>query len=125
MIKTRTNCVCFFIAKNMKDRRGNKRMKDLTMYTCYNCKYFNTCGDATRTEPCKGKESLPTESACKEFMRDLRGTIYGNTETENGGIMSTSKIAEHLRITVERATDYLYECLKYGLTDRAEGMWVV
>lgn len=26
-------------------------------YTCRDCKYYNACGEDTRTKPCKGRET--------------------------------------------------------------------
>lgn len=62
------------------------------------------------------------ESQAKEFYRDLLGTIHS---TGNIGIMSEYLVADHMGITPERARDMLWACVKYGITERQGGGFVV
>lgn len=66
-----------------------------------------------------------TEEMAKEFYRDLCGTVYGDANKNGQGIMSAEHIADLLNIPVERATDFLWACAKYGITDRQGGAWVI
>ena len=40
-------------------------------YPCKNCKYFNACGDNTRTMPCKGR-ALKTDNATTFYRYKVR-----------------------------------------------------
>ena len=42
---------------------------------CKDCKYFNQCGDLSRTEPCKGRELDVTVSRVK-------GSLYERTKAQ-------------------------------------------
>lgn len=66
--------------------------------------------------------NLITESKAQEFYRDLLGTIHS---TGNIGIMSEHLIADHMEMSVERARDMLWACVKYGITERQGGGFVV
>lgn len=66
-----------------------------------------------------------TGKTAREFYRDLCGTVYGNHDINSQGIMSEEHIADLLGIPVERATDFLWACAKYGITERQGGAWVV
>ena len=66
-----------------------------------------------------------TQKMAKEFYRDLCGTVYGDANKTAGGIMSAELIADHMRISVEKATEFLWACAKYGITERQGGAWVV
>ena len=94
------------------------------MKTCKNCIYFDACGDVDRTEPCKGKMEI-TKSNAKEFYRDLCGTVYGNANKNSCGVMSVALIADHMRISIEKANTYCNAMIKYGITERQSGMIVV
>ena len=66
-----------------------------------------------------------TKNQCKEFMRDLRGIVYGDPNKANGGIMSERLIADHMKISVSKAEQFLWSCAKHGVTERQGGGWVV
>lgn len=94
--------------------------------TCYKCKYFGTCGDYRRTEPCDGYEREISEEKAKAFWRDLMGTLWGDPNCKSThGIMSEQLIAEHMGINAEEALEYLNACKDAGLTERQGGAWVV
>lgn len=65
------------------------------------------------------------EKAAKEFMRDLRGTVYGDCNKANQGVMSTGLIADHMRMSVSETQKFLDMCIKYGITERQGGLYVV
>lgn len=94
------------------------------MKTCLNCIYFHACGDVERTEPCDGRFEITKENA-KEFYRDLCGTVYGNANKNCHGIMSVGLIADHMRISIEKANDFCNAMVKYGITEKTNGMIVV
>lgn len=58
----------------------------------------------------------------KEFYRDLLETIHSNGNT---CIMSEYLVADHMGMTPERARDMLWACVKYGITERQGGGFVV
>lgn len=94
--------------------------------TCYKCKYFGTCGDYRRTEPCSGYEKEISEEKAKAFWRNLMGTLWGDPERKyTSGIMTEERIAEIMGISVEKALEYLNACKDAGLTERQGGAWVV
>ena len=66
-----------------------------------------------------------TKAQAKEFYRDLCGTVYGDANKSCGGIMSEKLIAEHLKISEQQATEMLWACARYGITERQGGAWVV
>ena len=68
---------------------------------------------------------LYTEQQAKEFYRDLCGTVYGNANKKQQGVMSIGLIADHMGISVERATEFCNAMLYYGITERSSGMIVV
>ena len=41
------------------------------------------------------------------------------------GIMSAELIADHMEISVETASELLFACIKYGITERQGGGYVV
>lgn len=64
--------------------------------TCKYCKYFNTCGDSSRNQPCNGKElSLA-------FFMEI--TEYGNVNWAKGSF-TTEEVKENAEIY---HADYLY-----------------
>ena len=93
-------------------------------YPCRNCIYFEACGDTKRTEKCNGREVI-TYSKAKEFYRDLCGTVYGNANKNSQGIMSVGLIADHMRISMEKAKIFCDAMIKYGITERSNGMIIV
>ena len=66
-----------------------------------------------------------TKGQAKEFYRDLCGTVYGNAEKNSQGIMSIGLIADHMKISIEKANAFCNAMIKYGITERANGMIVV
>ena len=66
-----------------------------------------------------------TKAQAAEFYRDLCGTVYGDARHSGGGIMSEALIAEHMGISEERASEFLWACARYGITERQGGAWVV
>lgn len=66
-----------------------------------------------------------TKEMAKEFYRDLCGTVYGDASKNSQGIMSVALIADHMRITTEKANEFCNAMIKYGITERSNGMIVV
>ena len=66
-----------------------------------------------------------TKGMAKEFYRDLCGTVYGNANKTSQGVMSVGLIADHMKISVEKANDFCNAMIKYGITERQNGMIVV
>ena len=52
------------------------------------------------------KRETITEAMAKEFYRDLCGTVYGDCNKNCGGIMSVGLIADHMKVTIEKANDF-------------------
>lgn len=66
-----------------------------------------------------------TKNQAKEFYRDLCGTVYGNANKNCGGIMPVALIADHMKISVEKANAFCNAMVKYGITERSNGMIIV
>lgn len=66
-----------------------------------------------------------TKEMAREFYRDLCGTAYGCPDMSCQGIMSVEHIADLMNIAVESASEFLWACAKYGITERQGGAWVV
>lgn len=66
-----------------------------------------------------------TKNQAEEFYRDLCGTVYGNKNKNSCGVMSVALIADHMRISIEKANVYCNSMIKYGITERQSGMIVV
>lgn len=66
-----------------------------------------------------------SESQAKEFYRDLCSTVYGDCNKNSQGIMSAEMIADYMKISIERANDFLWACARYGITERQGGAWIV
>ena len=66
-----------------------------------------------------------TKEMAKEFYRDLCGTVYKGSKITCGGVMSIEAIADHMEISVERATEFCSAMIKYGITEKQGGMIVV
>ena len=47
-----------------------------------------------------------TKNQAKKFYRDLCGTVYGNANKNSCGVMSIGLIADHMRISIEKANAY-------------------
>lgn len=66
-----------------------------------------------------------TREMASSFMKSLKGTIYGDPNHPDSGIMSPEHIADLLGIAAEKVNEYLRVCAKYGITERQGGAWVV
>lgn len=66
-----------------------------------------------------------TKSQAKEFYRDLCGTVYGNANKSSQGIMSVGLIADHMKISIEKASEFCNAMIRYGITERSNGMIIV
>lgn len=66
-----------------------------------------------------------TKAQAKEFYRDLCGTVYGNANKNSQGIMSIGLIADHMKISVEKANVYCNAMITHGITERTNGMIIV
>lgn len=66
-----------------------------------------------------------TKTQAREFMRDLRGTVYGDPNKANGGIMREGLVADHMKMSIEKANQFLNACIKYGITERQGGAYVI
>ena len=109
---------------------------------CFSCEYKN-CYFASKicymgcanykaevikvyeTEESIMRKNPITEKMAKEFYRDLCGTVYGNSNKNCMGIMPIELIAEHMGISIDKANDFCAAMIKYGITERQNGMIVV
>lgn len=66
-----------------------------------------------------------TKEMAEEFYRDLCGIVYGDCTKNSGGVMSVALIADHMKISVEKANEFSDAMIKYGITERQNGMIVV
>lgn len=67
-----------------------------------------------------------TEAKARAFWRDLMGTLWGDPDTKSThGIMSAELIADHMGIPVDTASEFLFACCRYGITERQGGGYVV
>lgn len=60
-----------------------------------------------------------------EFIRDIRGTIFGNANRALGRVVMVSVIADRMGLPVSTVTRYLWFAEKYGLVRRACGGYVI
>jgi len=78
------------------------------------------------TETRKGETTMEiTKEQATNFYRDLCGTVYGDPDKTCGGIMGTWCISEHMGITYEEAENYCNAMIKFGITERQNGMIVL
>lgn len=70
------------------------------------------------------KEKITKEMA-KEFYRDLCGTVYGDANKNCGGVMSVALIADHMKISIEKANAFCDAMIEYRITERSNGMIIV
>ena len=68
---------------------------------------------------------LYTKQQAKEFYCKLCEKVYGNANKTQQGVMSIALIADHMEISVKRATEFCDAMLYYGITERSSGMIVV
>lgn len=67
-----------------------------------------------------------TDNQAEAFWRDLMGTLWGDANCKvTHGIMSAALIADHMRISAEKANAFMWKCVDLGLTDRQGGAFVV
>lgn len=64
-------------------------------------------------------------TVCYEFLRDVRGTIFGNANRKLGRVVKVALIADMMKMSVEKANRYLWFAEKYGLTKRRAGGWII
>ena len=70
-------------------------------------------------------KSKITKEMATEFYRDLCGTVYGDPNKNSQGIMSEQLIADHMGISITKAELFCNAMIKYGITERQNGMIVV
>lgn len=85
------------------------------------------CGVTEVTRKCMFYRLCPeiTEGMAREFYRDLCGTVYGNANRTQGGTMNEALIADHMGISIERATEMCKAMVFYGITERQGGKYVI
>lgn len=66
-----------------------------------------------------------SKKQAQEFYRDLCGTVYGDPRKNSQGCMSVALIAEHMKISVERAEEFCRAMLWHGVTERSCGLIIV
>lgn len=94
--------------------------------TCYKCKYFETCGDAKRSDPCEGYAKEINRTEAIGFWNDLRGTFYnGDHVHATSAIVQPEFVAKLMEISVDEATEFLWACVHHNLTDRQGGGFVI
>lgn len=92
-------------------------------FVCDHCKYFLSCGDETRTEPCKGyffynKEKEEDKQKTVNFYKDLVGSCKGTMYKYE---IFTEEMAELMGISVEEAEEWERKIIKYGISERQNG----
>ena len=70
-------------------------------------------------------ENIITKEMATEFYRDLCGTVYGDVNKNCQGVMSEELIAEHMKIAHSRANLFCSTMIRYGITERQNGLIVV
>lgn len=66
------------------------------------------------------------EKQTREFWRDLMGTLWHDPNTKViHGTMSAGLIADHMRISVEKANAFMWKAVELELSDRQGGAFVV
>lgn len=98
-----------------------------TLPVCYHCIYYPACGDPARVEPCEGKVTEEEDKKrYTEMYRDLKGMMYnGDTHHSDSGIISDYKIAELLKVNLDKATEIRTKIVHYGISERQGGGLVV
>lgn len=67
-----------------------------------------------------------TKAQATGFWKDLMGTCNYDPDTKaTHGIMGPGLVGEKLGIPKEKAEEYLWACVAYGLSDRQGGAFVV
>lgn len=73
---------------------------------------------------CKDKMEITKENA-QEFYRGLCETVYGDSNKVCQGVMSIGLIADRMEISIEKANMFCNAMIKYGITEKQNGMIVV
>ena len=68
-------------------------------------------------------DNLITKEMARSFYEDCVGTI--NHGVRNRWSLDEDDIASKMGIDVDKATDYLWACAKYKITERQGGGWVI
>lgn len=72
------------------------------------------------------EEKNMARTACYEFLRDLRGTVFGNRNRSLAGkVVTITTVATEMNMTVSMASRYLWFAEKYGLIKRKCGGYVI
>lgn len=66
-----------------------------------------------------------TKSQAENFYKDLCDTVYGNPNKNSQGIMNIPMIAQHMEISTDRAEEFCNAMIKFGITEKQNGMIVV
>ena len=76
------------------------------------------------TVPCERNEI--TKGQATEFMRDLRGSMYasynGTSENKTVSVMTIARVME---TTIKKANEFCEAMVRYGITQKVGGMYVV
>ena len=72
------------------------------------------------------KTKCITKQMAKGFYRDLRGSMKLDPDSKaTSGIVGPELAADHLGIDPETAGEFLRACVKYDITERQGGGFVV
>lgn len=66
-----------------------------------------------------------TKKQAHEFYRDLCGTYNGNPDKTCQGIASAEHIAETMNISPNMVDEFCIAMVKYGITERQGGGYVI
>lgn len=67
-----------------------------------------------------------TKGQASEFMRDLRGTMYAAFDgTSENRTVSVMTIANVMEMTFQKAYEFCEAMVRYGITQKVCGMYVV
>ena len=93
---------------------------------CFSCEH-KSCHFANKLcyMGCSNYKEEITKEKAEEFYRDLCGTVYGDPNKNSGGVMSVGLIADHMCISIEKANLFCDAMIKFGITERQNGMVVV
>lgn len=71
-------------------------------------------------------DEINEETKAKAFWKDLMGTLWHDPECKSThGTMSAALVADRMGITEEKASEFLWACVHYRITDRQNGGFVV
>lgn len=66
-----------------------------------------------------------TKEMASTFYHDLCATYNGNANKTCQGIASAEHIADMMNMTTDMATEFCHSMLKYGITERQGGGYVI